>query len=78
MTEARGLHEEWMRDPEYRKAYERSDPEFERLDANLERAREAHGIAHAPPPGGAGSPPLRRGGANGMFRHPRRATERRA
>ena len=31
MTKIATLHEEWMRDPAYREAYDRLGPEFERL-----------------------------------------------
>ena len=33
MTDVRELHEEWMKDPEYRSAYEASQPQYELISA---------------------------------------------
>ena len=38
MIDAKDLHKKWMRDPEYRDAYERLEPELQRLERKLEVA----------------------------------------
>lgn len=39
MARVSDLHDEWMRDPEYRAAYEELEPEFEDLRRRLRPAR---------------------------------------
>ena len=43
MTDVRELHKEWMKDPEYREAYEASQPQYELITALLD-ARSYAGI----------------------------------
>ncbi len=43
MTDVRELHEEWIKDPEYREAYKASQPQYELISALLD-ARGHAGI----------------------------------
>ncbi len=53
MARVSDLHEKWMRDPEYRAAYEELEPEFEdlrrrlRLARAVEEARAGAGLTQA-------------------------------
>lgn len=41
MTRVRDLHEQWMKDPEYRAEYEKLGPEFEFIGALIKARAEA-------------------------------------